>query len=60
MTDNKKGPVAANDQAPTLYAKYKANFIRLTTFLIASPETAIMAAVVGFTIGLMLAGLWGH
>ena len=60
MTDNKKGPVAANDQAPTLYAKHKANFIRLALFLIAWRESAIMTAVIGFTIGLLLAGLWGH
>lgn len=60
MTNKKKGPVATNDQTPIHYAKHKANFIRLATFLIASPESAIMGAVVGFTIGLMLAGLWGH
>ena len=60
MTENKKGLAAANDQAPNHYAKHKANFIRLATFLIASPETAIMAAVAGFTIGLLLAGLWGR
>lgn len=60
MTDNKKGLAAANDQAPIHFAKLKTYFIRLTAFLIAWQESAIMAAVIGFTIGLLLAGLWGH
>lgn len=60
MTTNKKGPVAANDQAPSLYQKFKFNFIRLAVFLIASSEIAILAALAAFTIGLVLTGMWGN
>lgn len=59
MTDNKKGLVASDDQALNSHAKRTPKFIRIAIYLIAIPETAIIIAVAGFTIGPMLVRLWG-
>lgn len=59
MTDNKKGLVASDDQTLNSNAKHTPKFIRTALFLIAYPETAIITAVAGFTVGPMLARLWG-
>lgn len=59
MTDNKKGLVASDDQALNSHAKHTSKFIRIAIFLIAYPEIVIITAVAGFTVGPMLARLWG-
>jgi hypothetical protein len=59
MTDNKKGLVASDDQALNSYAKHIPKFIRIALFFIAYPESAFITAVAGFTVGPMLARLWG-
>ena len=60
FTAKSNGATAGNDHPAKKLSKVKIDFIRLAWFLMASPETIYIAAVIGFTIGLLLAGLWGH
>jgi len=59
MTDNKKGLVASDDQTLNSNEKHPPKFIWIALFLIAFPEAAIIIAVAGFTVGPLLARLWG-
>ncbi|MDP1684982.1 hypothetical protein [Hydrogenophaga sp.] len=59
MTDDKKGLVASDDQALNSHTEHTPKFIRTALFLIAYPETSTVIEVAGFTVGPMLARLWG-